>query len=59
MRGKDKGGDLVRAEVVLSGDIDVNNGESKSKNMVKGNKFYDGWRAIMGRNATFAPNNKA
>ena len=57
IRRKDKGGDLVRAEVVLSGDID--HGENKSKNMVKGNKFYDGWRSIMGGNATIAPNNKA
>ena len=58
MRRKEKGGVNARKELVLSGEIDLKNGESMSKNMLKGNVFYGGWRSIMGGNTTSPVNNK-
>jgi hypothetical protein len=57
MRRQEKGGANARNELVLSGEIDLKNGESMSKNMLKKNVFYAGWRSIMGENPTSTVNN--
>ena len=57
MRRQEKDGANARNELVLSGEIDLKNGESMSKNMLKKNVFYAGWRSIMGENPTSTVNN--